>query len=257
MNGLNSELYAMAIIDKGYLRGQIGDLVNRKVGTQNIVQTKPAGKVQQTDWSKAAASDFGSASRAGALIRRAFRLVHQHMHDEKMHNRLVKQLQRVMRATENPMLGSKTVERGDIRRLMGFQFNENCHMHDYVYFDPLVELTDENRTEVRFPAFHATGHLYAPRLCSHAIFRLEAVAFDFGQQKYSILGEIEIEIPRYAKTGGQMNERTVVFDPPTSVGYNIVLVGMNVLYVMESDNRSYVYNNKDLHPAAIIGAFRM
>ncbi|WP_181151401.1 hypothetical protein [Sphingobacterium gobiense] len=54
----------MATNENGYLRGQVGNLVSRKVGTKNIVQTKPGRKIRQTESSKSAAADFGYASAA-------------------------------------------------------------------------------------------------------------------------------------------------------------------------------------------------
>lgn len=243
----------MAINENGYLRGQVGNLVSRKVGTKNIVQTKPGRKIRQTEWSKAAADDFGYASASGALIRQAFVSTHRQLHDDKMHNRLIKHIHRVMRATARPVPGYSKIEKGNITRLIGFQFNANCHLQDYLYLDPVVSLNSKKQVCVHFPDFYPKEHLHFPKDASHVAIRAEVFSFRFRGRTYFTLGTEEIEIDLHH---GQrlINEQTFIFNAPTEP-YDTLLVGLTVLYLDGNGPRSFLYNSKELHPAAIIGGF--
>lgn len=175
----------MAIIENGYLRGQIGNLVNRKLGNKNVVQTKPSEKIRQTEWTKAAASDFGKASSAGSLIRRSFLSAHLQMHDSEMHNRLVKCMNRVLRGNGTSNQGYTSIREGNINRLIDFQFNENCHVYDYVYFDPIVSFDDVGNANIILPPLAGDNNFLWPKNCSQLITRIEVVGLRFDFQRYS------------------------------------------------------------------------
>ncbi|PRD54305.1 hypothetical protein C5749_12605 [Sphingobacterium gobiense] len=169
-----------------------------------------------------------------------------------MHNRLIKYIQRVMRTTARPTLGYNNIEKGNISRLVGFQFNENCHLHDYFHLDPIVNLNDKE-LYVHFPEFYPTEHLLLPKNCRHILIQIEVFGFLFRRRSYFRHGihEIEIDIPREGIT---VEEQTVVFDAP-SEPYDTLLVALTILYLDGNGPRSFLYNNKNLHPAAIIGGF--
>jgi len=244
----------MAIIENGSLRGQVGNLVNRRVGTQHIVQTKPGRKIRQTKSTQVAAEDFGYASAAGALLRQAFVHTHQQLHDDKMHNRLIKHIQRVMWSDPAPIVGYSSIREGNIDRLIGFQFNADCHLQDYLYIDPVVRINDEQQVSVCFSAFHRHKHLRIPKDCYHVVFQVETIALQFGDKKIFPLGTQEIEIEIYAGKENRIDEQILTFEDPVHP-YDSILVGLCILYVDKSGSRSYVRNNKELHPAAIIGGF--
>lgn len=242
----------MAINENGYLRGQIGYLVHRKVGNQNIVQTR-AGGVRQTRWTKAAANDFGRASTAGALVRRAFIDAHQRLHDNKMHNRLVRQMQRVMSGNGKQYLGEATIGQGNLQRIVNFQFNDHCHLHDYVFFDPVMEMDEKNhRLSVHLPAVIADRHIRIPLRCSHIVLKINIVAFDFLAEESQEIGTEELEVKLYSNETAE--EQTFDFDIGED-GFDTVLVAMSVLYIYKESKRVYLYNHEQLHPAGIIGAF--
>lgn len=244
----------MAIQENGYLRGQIGNLINRKVGKQHIVQTKPSGNIRQTEWTKAAAEDFGRASKAGALLRRAFIPAHQHLHDGNMHNRLVRQMQRAIKGNVNQFVGEMTVNNGNIERLVNYQFNDKCHLQDYVCFDPDLSMDDQKKLTVSFPSFDPFTSLKIPVRCSHVVLKIDVAAFHFGDNTFKRVGEKEVEIKLY------QSERNVAAQ---NLAFNCnvtkmetILVVFSVLYLYENGGRCYMQNNKDLHPVGIIGAFR-
>lgn len=245
----------MAVIDNGYLRGQIGNVVNRKVGTQNVVQTKPTGKIRQTERTQAAATDFGTASAAGSLIRRAFNSLHLKLHDHGMHTRLVKRMQRVLRGNGKTMKGYMQVKDGNIKRLVDFQFNENCHLHDYVYFDPEVMLDERGHISIQLPALK-THCFYLPKQCSHIGLEFDIKGFHFSRKYIRAIGNYEIELPLYDKDRQEEHEQTLEFSI-TDEPFDSVLVALAIHYLYKDGTHTYLLNSETLNPAAIIAAFRL
>lgn len=244
----------MAIIDNGYLRGQVGNLVNRKVGTKNIVQTKPNGKIRQTPWTQAAASDFGTASASGSLIRRAFNCAHQNVHDSEMHNRLVKRMQRVLRGNGKTMKGHMQVNDGNIKRLVDFQFNEKCHIYDYVYFDPEVTFDETGTTRIHLPSFEAYRNLYIPKQCSHIVLNFDVIGFNFLKKYVKSIGSHKIEVSLYDRDRQEEEKQTLAFDTKDEL-FDSVLVSLSTLYIYKDRAYTYLLNDETLNPAGIIAAF--
>jgi len=241
----------MAIIENGYLRGQIGNLINRKVGNKNVVQTRSSDKMRQTIWTEAAASDFGTASAAGAIIRRAFIAVHQKIHDSGMHNRLVKRMQRVLLGNGKQPPGNQHVNRGNIQRLVGFQFNKNCHIYDYVYFDTNVKFSATGNILIYIPELQAETHFHWPKACSHIILKIEIIGLSFDQKEAQTIGSQEIEFTRYDRQ--QHQARTLTFDSPDR-DYDTILVSLSTLYLDKRSSYAILLNSIDLNPAGIIAA---
>lgn len=242
----------MAIIKNGYLRGQVGDLVNRKVGDLHVVQTKPNDEINQTRWTKAAANDFGEASTIGALIRRAFINCHQKMYDKNMPNRLIKQIQRAMYGYGKKNLGCMSLEDGNIQRLVNFQFNENCHLQDYLYFDLTVSMDDDRILQVDIPALPPDRLLKIPLRCNLIRIQIDVVGFDFKSKKrvYFKTQDVEIKLHGQEET---VPEQSLFFE--CDQASKQIIVCCSLLYLTDTDKHTYLHNHKKLHPTAIIGAF--
>lgn len=244
----------MAIIDKGFIRGQIRDLVGRKVGGKNVVQAKPEGVIRQTRWTKAAAVDFGTASSASALIRRAFIPIHRRCCDSSVHNRLIHQIQRVMRTATTPYVGSLSLADGNIERLNNFQFNEQCHMHDYLFVDPIMELSDEGLMSIDIPVIYKARGIVRPRGCQFVVLQFQVVGLDLENKTYYTINELEYEVD-FADRNSHTSE--VHLEVQTATGsYDVILVGLSLLYLSKEGTRYIVHNSADLNPAAIAAAFR-
>ncbi|WP_293946700.1 MULTISPECIES: hypothetical protein [unclassified Sphingobacterium] len=244
----------MAIIENGYLKGQIGNLVNRKVGDKNVVQAKSSDKMRQTRWTEAAASDFGTASAAGAIIRRAFNTVHQKIHDGGMHNRLVRRMQRVLLGYGKHNAGYQRVSQGNIQRLVGFQFNKNCHLYDYLYFDTNVTFAATGAISILIPELKPEQNFYWPKACSHIILKFEIIGLSFAKRCTQTIGSHETELTRYDNQ--QHKARTLTFDSPDK-DYDTILVSLSTLYLEKRGRYAVLLNSIDLNPAGIIAAHNL
>lgn len=241
----------MAIIENGYLKGQLGNLVNRKVGDKNVVQTKPSDKMRQTIWTEAAASDFGTASAAGAIIRRAFNAVHQKLHDSEMHNRLVKRMQRVLLGNGKHNPGDQRVSQGNIQRLVDFQFNKNCHIYDYLYFDTTVNFATTGAISIHIPELKGDENFYWPKSCSHIVLKIEIVSLSFDKRQAQTIVSHEIELTRYSSE--RHEAKTLTFGSADK-DYDTILVSLSTLYLDKRNSYAFLLNSIDLNPAGIIAA---
>lgn len=247
----------MATIENGFLKGQFGNLVGRQVGDKQVVQSAPRRSTKRSKATEDASEDFGYCSNLGSVIRRTLCNTHLQLHDQKMHNRLIKQLQRVIRASPNPISGFNTLRAGKLDRLVGFQFNDKCHLQDYLFVDPTVWISDEDqRVHVSIPSFHKKRHLHIPqkKKCTHICLQIEAMALH-GRDGY-LLGTQEIAIPMRTGDTDISPETQLTFEiPPYPL--DIVLVSLSVLYMDRIGSIMSLQNSKELHPAAIIGAFAL
>ena len=246
----------MAILKDGYLRGQIGNVVNRKVGSLNVIQTKPSDKLKQTQWTQNAAADFGTASAAGAVIRGAFRSVHRDMHDNEMHNRLVKRMLRVLRGNGKRNQGLLQVKYGNIQRLVDFQFNDNCHIYDHIYFTPLISFAKNGITTVELPALEVQRNFNVPNKCSHLIMKLDVIAIDFSGKRSTSIGNIEIKLARYGENEQHADPQTHVFEVKDKQ-YDSIVVSMSIIYLAQESRFATLLNTETFNPAGIVAAYNI
>src|SRR5690606_40006759 len=70
-----------------------------------------------------------------------------------------------------------------IKRLVDFQFNENCHLHDYLYFDPEVTLDERGRISIQLPAIKTSSNFYLPKRCSHIVVEFDIKGFNRSEER--------------------------------------------------------------------------
>jgi len=243
----------MAINQNGFLRGQVGNLVNRKVGNINVIQTKSGRPVKQSQATKDCARDFGVASKAAHNIRFSFTEIHQNLYDSQMINRLNKQVYRALRSNPDQRSGCMSMDHAILKRLIGFQFNEKNHLEDYLYLDPEIHLNQDKQMTIQIPEFDILKTVRMTKTCHKIIMHFQIKSFNFAQQTSEVIKNIEMEIDvKYDDTIIQAKTWTVDCSGSKN---NIMLVGFNIHYIIKSGVKEYLLNDKDFNTAAIIGAF--
>ncbi|WP_333863995.1 hypothetical protein [Sphingobacterium sp.] len=243
----------MGINDNGFIRGLVGPLVNRKVGNKNLLQSRPY-RVKQTEDTKRAGKDFGNVSRAGALIRMCLSLIHQELHDGQMGNRLNRQLYRALKTNLDRPKGLRTLNTCALDRLVNFQFNENCHMHDYLFIDPVVSVNENNELNISFPEFESSSALVVHKKCNAIVFKFHAFAFDFEMSDFIEIKDTEWEYDIIHKEH-TIPAKSLTIECADYAGKSIV-VGFTILYLYKDSRRSTVLNEIDCNPASILAAFQ-
>ena len=243
----------MGKIEDGYLRGLVGSVITRKVGDTNVVQGHPRFRLKQSEATKAAGIDFGTASRCAARIRYGFSSLILGNQDGGMINRLNAQVLRAMRANRSQQLGTLQLAGGKLHRLIDFQFNAKCHLQDYLFVDVEATYDPVEGVAIRIPAFHSERDLLHVGRATHCSIRLRVVAFDFADPSKKVLGGMEHEIP--LRTGDkEVLEQKRLFKISEPAG-TIVLVGVGLQFLYQAGSRFQLLNSKELNPAAIVAAF--
>lgn len=244
----------MKIAAHGAIRGLAGNLVARKIGNQQILQSRPR-KAKQTMATKKASVDFGQASHAGGFVRSALSDTHLNLYDSNMVGRLNGQILRAMRANPDQISGKMCLQHGKLNRLANFQFNEQSNTQDYLYFDIELSLNENNVLTIEIPTFKKDRDITFLDAAAKMIVVINAMAIDFVKAHYHIVSYTEIEINCTQLEGWRKAERIEVDCTP--VKGCIIFVGLSVLYFNNSRGRDLLINSRALHPASIVGAFNI
>ncbi|WP_293902031.1 hypothetical protein [Sphingobacterium sp. UBA5670] len=241
----------MGTLKNGNLKGAVGNVVIRQSNEQTIVQTMPKPVKKQTQAKKAIGSDFGHISTAGARIREFMGDIHLDLHDSNMHNRLITQLKRVVRPNGRPT-GRKTIHGGKIDRLVNFQFNNKCHIHDFMHFDPELSLVDK-QVHIQFPKFDLRNDILLPKHCDALAINFTVAVFNFELQQHIHFYSHEIQLDLH-QSEKMIELEELIFDMDFKNAETII-VGMNIEYYQLLRQKYLLLNNKEFHPACIAGAF--
>lgn len=241
----------MKIAANGALRGLVGNVVARKIGNQQILQSRPR-KFKQTAATKKASTDFGRASNAGGLVRAGLSDTHLDLYDSNMVSRLNGQILRAMRANPDQVPGKMSLQHGKLHRLANFQFNEKSNTQDYLNFDIELFLNENNLLAIEIPRFKKDRDIKFLDTAGKMIVVINAMAIDFVKAASHIVSYSEIEINCKQLEGWHEAERIAVDCTPFRGC--VIFVGLSVLYFNNARGRDILINSKALHPASLVGA---
>ena len=152
--------------------GQLKGIIGYKSKKDYLVRSAPAN-VRQSAATKRAARDFGTASKAGKLIRHGLQIPY----NTKSTNRLNKALGEIVRADDLHMAGQRAVRATNIQSLNGFQFNKTMNISKFINSNPVIDLADN--ISISFPETTTGNKLMAIRAI--------ALSVNFAQQTTRLL----------------------------------------------------------------------
>lgn len=243
----------MGKIENGYIKGLVGTVVTRRVGDTQVVQSKGRlRKKGQTPATKAAAMDFGTASKCARMIRYAFWELILGFHDPFMMNRLNQQVLRAMRANTTQQRGALRLADGNLTKLKGFQFNAKCPLDDHLFADIGTRLTDGN-LRVMLAEFNCDRDLVWPETATRCTIRTQVFGFDFSADRMVRLGNEALVFPLRTRTK-RVGPTQWTFTVNVPEG-TVVAVGMSIEFDREMGTRPFLLNSKACHPVALIDVF--
>lgn len=245
----------MAINKNGVLSGQVGPLVYRNVDGDQIVQTKPKQNPKQTAATKEASIDFGIISKTARLIRSGLIETHQKLYDSKMVNRLNEQVSRALRANPDQTTGLMSMDLAKLKRLVDFQFNADYHMHDVLYLDPEIKLSDKAILSIDLPGFDILRAVKMPENCRKIALNFNLMAIDFKMQKHTAVGNIVLEAEAYINHSKVDPQSWQVNCSPYQ--NQTLFVGLHIDYLAYHGKYLQILNSKTCHPASIVAAFHI
>ncbi len=238
----------MAIVDKkGFIRGRIGNMVYRKVGNTNIIQSRPS-RVRQTVATKESALEFGLASSTSKVIRHMFAGL-SHYADGGMINRLNNTVLNAIRNGNGALRGQRDLHQSDLSLLVDFQFNRNSPLYETLAVTPVVSVENNGSVKLSMPAIGKDKMCWLADANGCSL-RFTVMAVDFKKQYYQLLGHHEVE------TRDRMLDQLEWTAPERAESGSIVLVALSVVFHAPDGIRrdGIVLNDKDFYPAAIVAA---
>ncbi len=237
------------------LEGRIGDLSFYKNGGEYMARSK--GGVDGDRIKKDPAfvrtrengAEFGSAGKAGKVLRNALKVPISKSADKQVAGRLGAELLKVIQADTTNLRGERTVTAGDLSLLQGFEFNKAVGLESVVTMPYTVVFTrSSGDAVVNIPAFVPKNEIAQVEGATH--FRLVAglAAVDFANQSY------EVDVAESADLVYDANTQpsapillTISADSP-----HPVFMVFGVEYYQSVNGQMYPLNNKASNPLALV-----
>lgn len=160
--------------------GKVGDGVGFRRDGKHRFRRK-AKNVRRSEATKASAIDFGTASKAGKLIRRGVRQGLNIRTDNKLTNRMNQVLQKILYASSDER-GNRQFKREEMADLAGFRFNKNTELSQLLNFQPKV-IQDKKSLRIALPALTAEDIRHAKNT-THIEIKVIAVGVNFNEGTY-------------------------------------------------------------------------
>lgn len=161
----------------GLLRmtGKIGEYVGYYRNGKQYFRSLPK-QVRRSKATQLSAIDFGTASKAGKLIRQGLRAELNIRHDDGMVNRMNTDMLRILYAGSQQR-GSRSFQRNKLSMLTGMRFNGKTELSRLLPFTPKV-VQDGNSLRISIPALGANDIRHA-RNTTHIEIKAIAVGVNF------------------------------------------------------------------------------
>jgi hypothetical protein len=168
--------------DISFIKTADGYLAKMKSGiSSSRFKTDPAFELVRQN-----GAEFNSAAKAGKLLRTAFATAVKGSSDTKVVSRLVKELMKVVKSDSTSARGLRTVDKGNLGFLQGFNFNVHAALKTTVQtpFTPNIDRPSGNLI-VHIPAFVPGNLIQSPAGSTHFRFVVMGGEIDFGNNVYT------------------------------------------------------------------------
>ncbi|SFD82450.1 hypothetical protein SAMN05518672_103373 [Chitinophaga sp. CF118] len=155
--------------------GKLGNVIGYRNKKEYLLRSAPA-IVRQTSATKRAARDFGTASKAGKLIRHALSEYLLHCYDSSLTNRLNKTLGEVVRADDSHKAGLRVPVAANMQSLRGFRFNSHTGIEHLLAGNPIIN-NNNGDIGISFPETVISNNK-----ATHIIIKAIALSVNFAQQ---------------------------------------------------------------------------
>ena len=174
------------------LEGTIGDITFYKSQDGYLAKGKGGidGKRIATDpkfqRTRENGSEFGSAGKAGKVLRNALRVLLQNSSDNRMVSRLTKKMVEVIQADTTSTRGQRNVIDGEAELLEGFEFNSNAQLSNTLYA-PYTATIDRvaGTLKIALASFVPADMIAAPGGTTHFKIVSSGVAIDFENEVFT------------------------------------------------------------------------
>lgn len=239
----------MAIMNGKFIRGAVGPVVFRKVGTRQIVSAKGNTGRRQTANTKKAANTFGMATSLSVQIIEAYAPLTDKSNDSKLFNRWNKELISILSRCRDSETRKFNFDEDSFDKLPGIEFNINSLLGDSLMVKPKLTVNKEV-LNVFLPKFDVKSVLKFP----HGSYRCELT---FGVMLFRLKDGMKLDSAEYQsimtdKSATTLEERNFKFPVPAGC---LCIVTLFLKYFTPYMDFLRIANTKKFSPAAICGSF--
>lgn len=199
--------------------------------------------VNRSEATKSAATDFGTASKAGKLVRYALKPELSIRHDSDLTNRLNTSLLQVLYAGSQQR-GGRRITRRNLDLLTGFKLNEATELGRLLPFKPRV-VQNGNSLRIAIPALEARS-IHHARNTTHVEIKAIAVGLHFNEGDYQQATSDKVMIDLRKPT------EATELKLPFKAGDAETIVVLQVKAFSEEGGRMYEAGNRKFFAADII-----
>ena len=242
---------------KGHLpvKGRIGNLSFYKTKDGYLIKDKGGidksrmasdPKFQRT---RENGAEFGSAGKAGKLLRNAVKAVSQGSSDGRAVSRLTKQMMVVQKSDTVSRRGERNVVDGNTELLQGFQFNINAVL-DSTFFAPFTASIDRatGTLSVELPGFVPEKMVTKPEGATHFQIISAGAEVDFAGNVYVASNSSSPEFPWNNVATAPVSLENVV----TADSAHTLFLLLGVEFFQEVNGERYSLRNGGFNSLAIV-----
>ncbi|WP_143959981.1 hypothetical protein [Litoribacter populi] len=176
--------------------------------------------------------EFGSASNMVGMLKGAIWLALKRTTPTKLHGRLVKVANSILRSDPKNARGERRIEEGDWNMLHGFDLNENAKFSNVVKSKYQLE-RKEDLWELHFEDLHIGRDIRVPKAATHVRLYFITGAFGPGEKLFPYGFHLTETDPLPIESG----PKEITMTAPHPVGnydYHVVTLGMEFLILSGS-----------------------
>lgn len=232
--------------DITFYKSQDGYVAREKGGIdKSRIMNDPAFKRTREN-----GAEFGTAGKAGQLIRKAERLLIRQASDNRVIGRLVQQLMIVIKSDPVSPRGKRNVQNGDMELLNGFDFNKKGKLNT-VFFNGYTPTFNRatGAFDVAIPAFLPDETIDAPKGTTHIQINAGVCALDFDGRAFEEDHVSSPIIPWDHQPQAALNLSTTVTGGLTLPVIQVI----GVSFFQEVNGEMYSLRNGSFNALAIVG----
>ena len=194
-------------------------------------------------------SEFGTAGKAGKLLRTSLRALLVNASDSRMVSRLTQQMVKVVQADATNERGKRNVIDGEAELLEGFDFNKNGKLGRTIYA-PYTSTIDRvtGKLTVDIPSFIALNMISAPTGSTHYKIISAGVDIDFENETYVVDSNDSAILPwSVTPTAAISMENSV---PPNST--HPLFLALGIVFYQEVNGEQYALKNGAFNALALV-----
>ncbi|WP_343307961.1 hypothetical protein AAHN97_12470 [Chitinophaga niabensis] len=222
--------------------GKVGNTVGYYHKGKLCIRSLPE-HVNISEATKRSATDFGTASKAGKLVRHALKPELGIRHDSDLTNRLNTSMLKVLYAGSKQR-GARNINRKYLDMLAGFKLNVNTELDKLLPFKPQV-VQNANSLRIAIPAIEEGGIRHAKNT-THIELKAIAVGLNFSEGNYeqAVSAKVLIDLRKPAAA----TELVL----PFKAGDTETIVVFQVRAFSEEGGKRYASGNRKYFAADII-----